>query len=306
MRTELLTLHPGDDLLHAVDRLLRANISGAPVLDDDGNYLGVLSEKGALAALTSLIQLAGVFGLHEIHVDEFMTRQLACVRPEDDVFEAIEVLLSRQISGAPVVDVAGRYVGVFSEKTAMRALIGALYEWLPGASVAQYVNADPKRIIARQDRLIDVAHRFQTSSYRRLPIIEAGRIVGQVSRRDVLRAEQRLAVEVIAKQSDGRGGDRLDAAIDRMTVGQWMDADAATATPDTDLLSIANRFLQTPYRRMPVVRQHPDGKRQALLGQVSRRDLLAKASEILRPERERYHSETLYLSARGEEAVRPT
>ena len=69
-----------------------------------------------------------------------------------------------------------------------------------------------------------------------------------------------------------------------------MDSDARTITEDADLLGIAQIFLLTPYRRLPVLR---DGK---LVGQVSRRDLLAVTHRLIEVPQHREKA-TLYLSA---------
>ena len=76
-------------------------------------------------------------------------------------FDAIDQLLTNRISGAPVVDVEGNYLGIFSEKTAMRVLIGAIYDQLPGTAVRAYMDLDRNRIIERRETLLDVAKRFQ-------------------------------------------------------------------------------------------------------------------------------------------------
>lgn len=86
----------------------------------------------------------------------------------------------------------------------------------------------------------------------------------------------------------------LDAAYEQLPsnhVGAFMDRDAMTITPDTQLLSIAQAFLLTSYRRLPVVDE--DGQ---LLGQISRRDVLNAAVDTLKTEPVRERS-LLYLSA---------
>ena len=54
-----------------------------------------------------------------------MVRKLVTLTPESDVFEAIGQLLKNRISGAPVVDPEGNFLGIFSEKTSMQVLISA-------------------------------------------------------------------------------------------------------------------------------------------------------------------------------------
>lgn len=290
MRRELLTLSPSDDLFDSVGRLLRHNISGAPVIDAAQNYLGVFSEKSSITALTKVIDVARDLGLHQIRVRDFMTSKLVTLDGSLDVFDAIDHLLSKRISGAPVVDDKGAFRGIFSEKTAMRVLSAALHDGLPGSKVEDYMNVDRNRIIDQSDLLIDIAQRFLETPYRRLPVLRDGILIGQVSRRDVLKAEHQLAAEV---QNRGQHGDVSDAvrlAIVRHSVADFMDDHAMTATPTTDLLAITQIFLNSPHRRLPIV----DGRR--LVGQISRRDLMAAAAKMMGHRKQSGSAETLYLS----------
>ena len=87
----------------------------------------------------------------------------------------------------------------------------------------------------------------------------------------------------------------LDAAYEQFPpsqVGAFMDVNAMTIKPGAQLLSIAQAFLLTKYRRLPVV--DDDG---VLLGQVSRRDVLNATVDILKPEKSAHKSSVLYLSA---------
>lgn len=289
MRRKLITLSAETNIIDGVARLLRDNISGAPVVDHEGNYQGVFSEKCCMNALTDTVEVASDVGLHIERAREFMTAHLVTLKPDVDVFEAIDHILSKRISGAPVLDSNGKFQGIFSEKTAMQVLISAAYDHLPGTNVAAYMNTDRNRIISEDNSLLDVAHKFQETPYRRLPVLHGDKLAGQVSRRDVLRAEHRLAKEVCERSKrDGADPRMLDASSAQ--VGQYMDQEAQTIAPNVDLLSVAQIFLNSPYRRLPVVQ---DG---SLVGQVSRRDLLGAAADLLRPKAEKHHSETLYLS----------
>jgi len=290
MRRKLVTLRSDTDTLDGVSKLLKDNISGAPVIDQDRNYLGVFSEKSCMNALTEVVDAAAECGLHLPRAREFMKCQLITLSPDEDVFDAIDRVLSKRISGAPVVGAHGIYQGIFSEKTAMRVLINAVHDQMPGTRVEFYMNLDRNRLVGEEESLIDVAHKFQQTPYRRLPVLRNERLIGQISRRDVIRAEHRLAIDVRRLTQQGECDDRLNYALAEREVGQYMDTTALTTIPNTDLLSIAQMFLNSPYRRIPIVE---NGK---LLGQVSRRDLLAAAAEMLRPKPRRHHAETLYLS----------
>lgn len=290
MRRKLITLAADTDVLDGVAGLMRDNISGAPVVDGSGRYLGVFSEKCCMNALTDTVETAIQCGMHVPYVRDFMTCNLITLSPDVDVFEAIDHILKRRISGAPVVDREGRYEGIFSEKTAMRVLVAAIHDQLPGTNVASYMNLDRNRIIHDEDTLLDVAHKFQQTPYRRLPVLHGTRLAGQVSRRDVLRAEHRLANEALSRSRSSSADPRLVEATRAKSVGEFMDAHALTASPNSDMLTIAQMFLNSPYRRLPIL----DGDR--LVGQVSRRDLLEAAASLLRPQPQRHTAQPLYLS----------
>lgn len=116
-----------------------------------------------------------------------MVTRLVTLAPTMDVFDAIGLLLRHRISGAPVVGADGRYVGVFSEKCCMQVLLDAAHDSLPCATIECYVQQDARWIDEETD-FLTIAHVFNETTARRLPVLRDGVLVGQVSRRDVLRA----------------------------------------------------------------------------------------------------------------------
>lgn len=296
MRRDLVTLDPGVKILTGVERLLKHNISGAPVVDSQKNYLGVFSEKCSINALTHAIEIASEIGLDRGTAYKVMVSDLVTLSPEMDVFEAIDHVLRRRISGAPVVDEDRNFLGIFSEKTAMRVLIYAAYDHLPGTKVASYMNTDRNRIVPQDACLLDVARRFQQTPYRRLPVLMGTVLAGQISRRDLLRAAFALAKQIAEKAKADPSNELLSSAQTDAPVEAYQDRHAITINPEEDLLGIAQIFLNSPYRRLPVVE---NGR---LLGQVSRRDLLNAAAELLRPSAVRSKPATLYLSQLNETA----
>jgi len=123
----------------------------------------------------------------EFTARDFMVTRLVTLRPEMDVIKAVQLLLKNRISGAPVVDAQGRYLGVFSEKCSMHVLLDAAYEQLPSSEVRAFMDTDAQTI-EPDTHLLSIAQVFLLTPYRRLPVLESGELVGQVSRRDVIRA----------------------------------------------------------------------------------------------------------------------
>lgn len=117
---------------------------------------------------------------------EIMVTDLVTLSPRSDVVEGVQTLLKHRISGAPVVDVEGRYLGMFSEKCAMQVLLDAAYEELPTTEVRAFMDSEAQTISANT-HLLSIAQVFLLTPYRRLPVVEDGMLLGQISRRDVLK-----------------------------------------------------------------------------------------------------------------------
>lgn len=144
---------------------------------------------------------------------DMMVRNLVTLSPTMDAFEAIDCLLRHRISGAPVVDSWGKFLGIFSEKSSLQFVIDAAYEELPSSNLMQFVDVDPPTIEAETD-LLTIAQTFLDASCRRLPVLnEEGCLLGQISRRDLLRAV-RSQMQRNTTNHSGAVGLYLSAVID--------------------------------------------------------------------------------------------
>ena len=118
---------------------------------------------------------------------DIMATNLVTVRPDMDVFDAIELLLKNKVSGAPVVDENGQFIGVFSEKDCLSLLVNAVYDQHPTSKIYAFVVTQPHTVQEDTD-LLTIAQIFLRHPFRRLPVLRDGKLVGQISRRDVLKA----------------------------------------------------------------------------------------------------------------------
>lgn len=118
---------------------------------------------------------------------DYMTRKLVTFTPDMDIHRAIGALLGAQVSGGPVLDEAGGIVGMLSIKDCLGIAFEASYHQAPGGRVAEFMSETVETIDADTD-IVEVAEIFMKSRYRRFPVIAEGRLVGQISRYDVLRA----------------------------------------------------------------------------------------------------------------------
>ncbi|MDK9696884.1 MAG: CBS domain-containing protein [Siculibacillus sp.] len=142
-----------------------------------------------------------------MRADEVMTRDPMTISPGASVAEAVRAMLDARVSGLPVVDEAGRLVGVITEGDLLvRAELGTekkRAKWLeflfgPGRSAEDYVQAHGRRVeevmtrtpitVAPTTGLDEVVETMIDQRVKRLPVVEGESLVGVVSRADVLRA----------------------------------------------------------------------------------------------------------------------
>lgn len=120
-----------------------------------------------------------------------MSTEMITVPESSTVEEALKILVTNQITGAPVLDQSGLMQGVVSEYDVLEQLSGAYFSEGSFAleifsQVIQY--SKNARSIDEETPLNDIVNLFIDSKYRRLPVVnKAGELVGMISRRDLMR-----------------------------------------------------------------------------------------------------------------------
>lgn len=117
-----------------------------------------------------------------------MSRSVVTVRPEMNVLAAVQVLVERRISGAPVVDDAGSLLGILSEHDCLRVIASGAYdgEHLHFTQDVSDIMTRECRTAPPETNLQALAGLFVDEHIRRVPVVENGKLVGIVSRRDIL------------------------------------------------------------------------------------------------------------------------
>ncbi len=127
-------------------------------------------------------------------VREFMSKGIIFVRPDTDIYLAINLLLDHKISGAPVVEVNDQsktLLGMLSAKDCMSILVNGAFYDLPAGKVSDYMSTKLVTVDPGKD-VFAVAEIFLRHHFRRVPVVENGVLIGIVSRGDVLKASRRL------------------------------------------------------------------------------------------------------------------
>ena len=119
---------------------------------------------------------------------EIMARSEMTLSPETNIYSAMKSLLKHRLLGAAVVDAEGRLVGMLTEKDCLKILAGEAFDGLPEGRVQDYMTRDVETVSPTAS-LYDIVQRFLGKAYRKLPVVDdQGRVIGQLSRRDALRA----------------------------------------------------------------------------------------------------------------------
>jgi CBS domain-containing protein len=147
-----------------------------------------------------------------MRVQQLMSREVVTVAPETSLKEVARLLTQHRISGLPVCDREGRVVGVVSEADILRkeeglspepaGLLGWLFEKadVEGARLlarnAAEAMTSPAVTVSPTATVADAARLIVTRSINRLPVVDGGRLVGIVSRADLVRAFHRPDEEI--------------------------------------------------------------------------------------------------------------
>lgn len=124
--------------------------------------------------------------LNSMPVTEYMRRDAFTLQSAMSVQDAVEGLLQQRLSSAPVVD-DGTLVGVFSESDGLKGALDAGYHGTALGRVGDYMSREVQSVMATAT-VQEAAELFLRHHRRSMPVISGSRLVGQVSRSDILRA----------------------------------------------------------------------------------------------------------------------
>ncbi len=123
-------------------------------------------------------------------VTDYMTKKLITFKPETAIMDVISTLLENRITGAPVLNDNRDVVGLIDDKDCLKVLFDSAYHNQPvdNSTVSNYMSNVMRTVSVHAD-IYEVAFIFLNSVYKRLLVVDdSGKLVGQISRRDILRA----------------------------------------------------------------------------------------------------------------------
>lgn len=128
-----------------------------------------------------------------VSISDYMSTDLVTFREDQSIFEVMELFLKHRISGGCVVDEKNNLLGVISEGDCIKHISDSRYYNMPDDHniVKQRMTCNVETIDANMN-VLDAAKKFIECKFRRFPIVQNGKLIGQISQRDVLRAALNL------------------------------------------------------------------------------------------------------------------
>ncbi len=131
-----------------------------------------------------------------VQVKDYMTKKLITFKPDQPMSEVIATLSNKNISGGPVVDDKGILVGMISEGDCLKQVVKGLYNNSPNHHGVVQDHMTTEVITVSPDlNIFELAQNFLSMKLRRFPVMQEGKLVGQISQRDVMRAVLKLKNE---------------------------------------------------------------------------------------------------------------
>jgi len=128
-----------------------------------------------------------------IQVKDYMTTNLITFNTDQSIEEVIETLIKNRISGGPVVNENNELIGIISEGDCIKQISESRYYNMPmeSHSIEKHMAKNVETIDGNMN-IFDAASKFLEAKRRRFPIVENGKLVGQISQKDILKAALQL------------------------------------------------------------------------------------------------------------------
>ena len=138
--------------------------------------------------------------LRSVDLKDYMLANPIRVRADTPLFDAVHLILVNKISGLCVVDDRDELVGLLSELDCLEAILGATYNETGVGPVSEYMTGDTLITSNPHEDIVAVAMEMVKHKRRRQPIVENGKLVGQITVRQLLRAVKEFGAPVDASE----------------------------------------------------------------------------------------------------------
>ena len=186
MTTDILTFDENDDLAGICRCLIQKSFRRVPIMRQ-GRLAGIISRADLIKANKDKFRPGTTYNDSTskpaaVLAKDVMKSGLLTVRLSTPIYEAMEILATKNVTGLPVVDDAFNLLGVVSEKDILKLLYN------PGAKpglVRDYMTRDVVGF-EKNTPLFDICDCLISNNFRRVPILDNGKLVGIISRTDIM------------------------------------------------------------------------------------------------------------------------
>jgi CBS domain-containing protein len=187
MEENVITLHEGDSIDDVIRMMLRGNVSGFPIVNDDSKVIGIVSERDFVSLVAKTVTGKSVA--------DFMSRDVVTVRPDTKVEDAARIMISHDFRRVPIV-YEGVMTGVVTTSDIVNYLgSGEVFEKLVTGNMHEALGV-PIKAIAREAPITiepnldlgEAAELMIARDVNVLPVIVDGALTGIITERDFLSA----------------------------------------------------------------------------------------------------------------------
>lgn len=124
-----------------------------------------------------------------VTVGDYMAKRLITFKPDQPMHDVVDALMKNKISGGPVVNDQNELVGVISEGDCLKEVVKGKYHNMPIFSgLVEEHMAKNVVTVSEELNIFEAAKMFLEKRLRRFPVVKDGKLIGQVSQKDVMRA----------------------------------------------------------------------------------------------------------------------
>ncbi len=132
--------------------------------------------------------------LRSVYLKDYMLDNPVTILPQANLIEAVQKILAHKISGLCVVNENKQLLGVLSEMDCLQGVLGATYNQSSIGQVSEYMTKEVDVAVLTDD-IINVANDMMSKNQRRRPVVENGRLIGQITCRQLLNAVKEFSQE---------------------------------------------------------------------------------------------------------------
>jgi CBS domain-containing protein len=128
--------------------------------------------------------------LRSVSLRDYILPNPVKVHAQDSILDAMKVIIDNKVSGVCVVDQSNTLVGILSELDCLRAVLGSVYNKTSIGVVNDYMASDNLIVANPNEDIVNVAQDMLAQNKRRRPVVENGKLIGQITCRQLLKAVQ--------------------------------------------------------------------------------------------------------------------